>query len=316
MQRRAGDQGPVLCTVEPVTGQRVADGGHVDPQLMRASGGRRQAQQRTALRGRQHLVVGVGGLTQGVGLPLQQRALSASYGQINVALCRGGDALAHGPVLPPEIVRVQHGHTSGMDEAGLCHGHNAGSAAVQPVHRMEALAVQVVGHGTGDGGRLLRQRRRMHGNAGRLIDKQQVLILVQDIQREVHRPDVWVFSRQIGYVRRQHISGARHEAYSDGRTIDGDGLPEFQPAEKAAGDAPQVQQQLFYRLTSLRFNDGMGQNTHGRHLLLLLNEISIAEFMGIWYTNFTKRESEGFLWHPRYTSPTCGPTCMKISSRS
>ena len=156
VQRRAGDQCPVLCTVEPIAGQRMANGGHVDPQLMRAAGGGCQAQQRTTLRGCQHFVVGVGGLTQGVGLPLQQRALSAAYGQINVALCRGGDALAHGPVLPPEIVRVQHGHTSGMDEAGLCHGHNAGSAAVQPVDGVKALAVQVVGHGTGDGGRLLR----------------------------------------------------------------------------------------------------------------------------------------------------------------
>ena len=75
-------------------------------------------------------------------------------------------------------------------------------------------------------------------------------------------------------------------------------------------------QQLPDGLPAVGLGDGMGQNTHGRHLLLLLNEISIAEFMGIWYTNFTKRESEGFLWHPRYTSPTCGPTCMKISSRS
>lgn len=109
----------------------------------------------------------------------------------------------------------------------------------------------------------------MDGDAGGLVDEKKVLILVQDIQREGYRPDVGVFSRQIGYVRRQHISGARHEAYGDGRAIDGDGLPEFQPTEKATGDAPQVQQQLFYRLTSLRFNDGMGQNTHRRHLLLI-----------------------------------------------
>ena len=88
MQRRAGDQCAVLCAIEPVAGQRMADGGHMDPQLMRAAGGGRQPQQCTALRGRQHFLVGVGGLTQGVGLPLQQRTLSASYGQINVALCR------------------------------------------------------------------------------------------------------------------------------------------------------------------------------------------------------------------------------------
>ena len=35
----AGDEGAILRAIEPVAGERAADGGHVDPQLLGAAGG-------------------------------------------------------------------------------------------------------------------------------------------------------------------------------------------------------------------------------------------------------------------------------------
>ena len=172
----------------------------------------------------------------------------------------------------------------GVDIAGLGGGHNAGGAPVKAVDGVEAVGAQIVRHSAGYGDRLLRQCGGVHGDAGGLVDQQQILIFVQDIQRIVHRLDVGVLAGQVGHIGGQQVAGAGHEPHRDGCTVDRDGAPELQPAEEAAGDVPQASQQLPDGLSAVGLGDGMGQNSHGTPPV----KISIAHSPRMWYTYLTK----------------------------
>ena len=63
---------------------------------------------------------------------------------------------------------------------------------------------------------------------------------------------------QVGHVRPEDIPGAEDAVYRGGHAVDGDGVPEFQAAEEAAGDVPQTPQQLLDGAAILGGGDGMG----------------------------------------------------------
>ena len=54
---------------------------------------------------------------------------------------------------------------------------------------MKDTAAQIVGHRAGHRYRFLRQRRRVDGDSGGLVEDQQVFILPQNVQGVVHRND-------------------------------------------------------------------------------------------------------------------------------
>ena len=207
--------------------------------------------------------MGVGALAVGIGAALQQGTLRAAKRQVDIALRLGRQAVAHGAVIPLEVVGMEQGHAAGVDKAGLGYGHDAGGAAVQPVHGVEAVALQVVGHSSCDGGGLLRQGGGVDGDARGLVQKQQVLVLVEDGQRVVHRQDVGILPGLVRHIGLQDIAGVEQVIHRDGRTVDGNGAAEFQTAQQAAGDVPQAAQQFLGGAAGLRGDDGMGQDAHG-----------------------------------------------------
>ena len=262
VQRRTGDEGGVLGAVEPVPGQRVAHGGEVEPQLVGAARLRQQPQQRQLPR-QQRFVEGSGGKAHRVHGAAEQRAGVPADGQINAA----GEGLRRSqtdaPVLPEEGIGVQRLHAQAVDIAGLGHGHDAGGATVQTVDAVEAAGAEVVAHGTGYGDGLLRQGGGMDGDAGGLIQQEEVLVLPQNIQRIGHGADVGVFPRQVGDVRRQHVSGLCAGGDDDRDAVQGDGAgPPLQLGQKAAGDAELPAQQGSYRQTGLLRGNGVGQEPH------------------------------------------------------
>ena len=103
----------------------------------------------------------------------------------------------------------------------------------------------------------------MEGDAGGLVEQQQVVILVQHVQREVHWLDVGVLTGEVGHIGAQQVAGAGHGPDGDGCAVQGDGAAELQAAQQAVVDVPQTAEQLLDGKAVLVGGDGMGQQAHG-----------------------------------------------------
>ena len=62
----------------------------------------------------------------------------------------------------------------------------------------------------------------MDGDAGRFIENQQVLVLPQNGQREIHRMEIWVVTGWVGHIYRQPVAGAATSGHRDRVAIAGD----------------------------------------------------------------------------------------------
>ena len=89
MEGGSGDERLVLRAVEPVTGEGMADGCHVDAQLMGASGVGDETQQSPAAAGCQHFVFRYGALSV---RPLTDISPVAAYVKLWMLTSAGLDA--------------------------------------------------------------------------------------------------------------------------------------------------------------------------------------------------------------------------------
>ena len=271
VEGRAGDKGLILRAVEPVAGEGVAHGRHVEAELVGAAGDGPKPQQGAAMGHGQDLVLRAGGQALRVDAALEQGPRLAADGQVDGALRGLGHAVADAAILPAEVVGVEDGHAPLVHVAVFGHRHHAGDAAIQPVHRVEGVAAQIVGHRPRHGDGLLRQGRRVDGDPGGLVEDQQILVLPQHVQGVVHGDD-GVLRRRVGHVRRQHVARVGHGTDGDGAAVQQDGvLPPFEGLQQGGGQSQLLPQQVLDRLAGQRRGDGQRQDTHGHGLLFSEN---------------------------------------------
>ena len=192
---------------------------------------------------------------QGVRLPAD--------GQVDGPCRRVRAAPAHRQIRPAEIAGVQLLHAQPVDVPGFGHRHDAGGAPVQPVDAVEASLAQIPAHGPGHGDGLLRQGRWVDGDACGLVEDQQVLVLPQDVQGIVHRPDMGIVSGQVRHVGGDGVSGADQRCHGGGLPVQQNGSgPPLQPGEKRAGDPQLLPQEPAQGPALLLRRDGIGQQAH------------------------------------------------------
>ena len=168
-------------------------------------------------------------------------------------------------------------HAALVHVAVFGHHHHAGNAAIQPVHGMERAAAQIVGYRASYRNGLLRQRRRVDGDPGGLVENEKILILPQNVQRVVHGDDIIVGGR-VGHVHRQHIALAGCGPDGDGAAVQQNGVfPPFQGFQQGGGQPQFLPQQLLDGQAGQRRGDGQRQDTHGKSLLEKFLKKSIAQ---------------------------------------
>ena len=107
VEGRAGDEGSVLRAVEPVSGQRMADGSHVQPQLVGAPGLGHQLYKTQSVPAGEHLVVRYGGGSVRPDHAPDGGVRILADGGVDGALRRVGTADADAPVLPVKSLRME-----------------------------------------------------------------------------------------------------------------------------------------------------------------------------------------------------------------
>ena len=176
VQRRAGDQRRVLGAVEPISCQRVAQRGHMQPQLMGAAGLRHQSQQRKMGSSFQYLIVGHGAGAVRPDFSGHGGAFVPSDGRVHGTRLRRRTAQADAPVLPMESVRVESLPQQVVDIAAFGGHHQSGGALVQPAHRMkQCVPAPLKSQRTGHGGSV---RHKIGGVRGHVVMLQGVALLV------------------------------------------------------------------------------------------------------------------------------------------
>ena len=121
-----------------------------------------------------------------------------------------------------------------------------------------------MGHSSGYGHRLLRQGGGVDGNAGALVENQQILVLIEDVQRHVYRRDMRAERIVVGHVYRHKVAGADDGVYVDRRAVEQDGVgPPFEALEQGGRDVPPTAEQMLQLFAVLGRRDGGGENSHG-----------------------------------------------------
>ena len=180
-----GDQAVSLRAVEKVPGEGVADVGHVHPDLVGAASVQLQLHQGPAPAGAEHPVAGDGRLSRRIHPTGDEGAGRPAQGGVDHPLRRLGHPVAHRQVHPAEVRRVELALEPLLGVGVLGHHHQAGGAPIQPLHRVDVggdaplpvvvrdKIAQGVGVVAGAG---------VDGDAGGLVEHQQIPVLIHDIQ--------------------------------------------------------------------------------------------------------------------------------------
>ena len=179
----AGDEG-VVPPVEGVPGERVADGGEMDPDLVGAAGFEPDREQGVAAGPGEDPVAGESVLAIGVGLAQDDGTFHPADGDVDGAFLIGDQALGDG-----EVFLVHRPDEKGGAEGVFGRHAQAGGVFVQPADRAEGdgIAVAVgkivaerVVHPIGGG---------VDRHVGRLVKDDEVLVLVEDRDGKVRVGD-------------------------------------------------------------------------------------------------------------------------------
>ena len=185
MEGWALNQCPVLRSVEKVARQGMAGVGHVDPDLVGAASVQLQGHQRPVPPAAQDAVCSPGALAVGADHLLHQGARLGSQRGVNHS---GGGLrapLAHRQVEPPEVPGVEliFQHLLGV---GVLGGHQqAGGPTVQPVDGVEVRLLSrlfIIMNQKITQRIVIVPRPRVDGHPRRLVQDNQVLVLVDDLQ--------------------------------------------------------------------------------------------------------------------------------------
>ncbi len=179
---------PFVGTVELVADERVADRRQVHADLVLATREGQARDQRAVFEALEHAPVGARGLAVGEDRHLELDLRDARLADRHVD--RAAVALGHAPddrlVLLLDLAALELAHHVGVRDGVLADQHDAAGLAVEPVAQarraaaleLEALAIALV--------YALDQRVRevaaggMHDDHGRLVDRQDRLVLVED----------------------------------------------------------------------------------------------------------------------------------------
>ena len=185
MQRGAREQGRIAA-VECIAEQRMAERGEVDADLVCAAGARQDTQERVPVPLGEHGVIRDGRLTVRRGGAAGGAVVRAGDGQVNGAAYRQAGAAGGGEIRAPKAVGVQHAAQPVVHIAAAGDEHDAGCATVEPVDGVKnRVGPEVSGKCIGNRG-IAAVIPAVHGHAGGLIEREQVSVLIQDIQRHGH----------------------------------------------------------------------------------------------------------------------------------
>ena len=208
------------AAVQRITDQRMVDMRHVHANLVGAAGFQAALDQAVRPETLAQAVMGDGALAVLLvahGLAQAVAHVAADRGIYRAAGHQG--AQHHRLVLPLHVVAGQHLHQRGMGRQALGHHHQARGVLVQAVHD---AATRQLGQG-----RIVMQRgvqhgagaiscARMHHQPGRLVQHQQVFVLVDDVQGDGLRLQLHFglkFSLQQDFFpATEQLAGRRHGA--------------------------------------------------------------------------------------------------------
>ena len=132
VQRGAREPGRIAA-VERIAEQRMAEGGKVHADLVRAPGTRRDAQERAAIPLGEDGIVRDGRLTAGRDDAPGRTVVRAGDGQVDRAARRQPRAAGDGEIGAPEIAAVQHAAQPVVHVSAAGDEHDARRAAIEPV---------------------------------------------------------------------------------------------------------------------------------------------------------------------------------------
>ena len=222
----------------------MAEPGHVDADLVGAAGGQAQREECGGGPALEHGVV-------------RQRRLARPVDLLqHPAARRRGDGLRYRPrlvdqlagdqgaVFPPEPAGLQLAEQATVDPGVAGKEHQAGGVAVKPVQgphrRLHTLLAPAPGDGVGQSAALL-LLHRVDQLGGRLVDHQQVVVLVNDAQGQVLRQE----SGGGVFRQPQHHLVARLQPVVDPllTAVDQQPLRPLETGEQGVGDAKLAAQQ-------------------------------------------------------------------------
>ena len=211
-----------------------------------------------------HPVAGEGPLSLRVNPPLHGGGRIPADGLVHSPLRRTGRAQAQGQIGPAEALAVELAAQGVVGPAVLGRRQNPGGAPVQPVHQMHAgPRPQVVDQPLGQGGLLRREGGGDGGQAGRLIHHQQVLVLIEDLQRHGRRDQGGGTLRRV-QIHPQPVPGPEEGRDEHPPAVDGEaGLGPLQAADAAGGEAQLPPQQALDRAPGLLLCHHQLQRRHG-----------------------------------------------------
>ena len=236
---------------------------HVDAELVRAPRARREPQigQRVVLR--QHFIFGLRRQPVVTDAAPDDGALRAADGQVDRAALRHDAPRGDGAVLAAQPLSVQRDAQPVVDVAGLGGDEQAARALVEPAHEVRGGAVAEVGRQRGgDIGRLRFRAARVHGDVRGFVDDQQVVILIDDIQRQITRGKL-LSRAALGEVDRYNVTGADNGVDMGGGAVEQNGvLPPFEALEQGVGELQLAAQDIAQGLIVPLRGYGMGKRPH------------------------------------------------------
>ena len=164
----------------------MAERGEVDADLVRAAGARQDTQERVPVPLGEHGVVRDGRLTVRRGGAAGGAVVRAGDGQVDGAAYRQAGAAGGGEIRAPKAVGVQHAAQPVVHVAAAGDEHDAGRAAVEPVDGVKnSVGPEIGSEGVGDRG-VAAVVPAVHGHAGGLVEREQVGVFIQNVQRHGH----------------------------------------------------------------------------------------------------------------------------------
>ena len=234
---RSRDEGPILSTVEKITGERATNVGHMDTDLMGASGVQFQAEKGAAAVTGEGLIMGAGRQTALTHLAGNEGIFHRTNGGIHHAAGGIGCAVTHRQIDAAEMLGVEGGFQTLLSIDVFGDHQKSRSALIQTVDRMiigiqadflvimkdeiTQRIVKVTVAGMGE-------------NTGLLVDHQNIFVLIDDVQRAIGG-DNTAFHNAVSHAYREYLTASDGAPYRDPFSVQQDAVIQpFDASKKGA----------------------------------------------------------------------------------